>query len=64
MPAQLHLPPVDELRPVIHQHVVLLTSGGTPLAEAVTKACMTVALVYSTELDETLRQATATVSDS
>ncbi|MFO1114457.1 MAG: hypothetical protein U1E28_02135 [Beijerinckiaceae bacterium] len=41
---------LDEIRPLIHQHVVLLTAAGMPPARALAVAAETVVIVHDDEL--------------
>lgn len=52
-----HVPGIDpdDLRPIVHQHVCMLTAAGISPGEALAIAAHVVALVYSKNLEDALR---------
>lgn len=58
------LPDFEELRPIVHQHVAMLTAAGQRPATALAIATMTVALVYSDEFDVAMAEAMKAVSNN
>lgn len=53
---------IEELRPVAHQHMAMLTSSGVSPATALAIAAHVCALVHSACFDEALREAFASIS--
>ena len=54
---------IDELRPVAHQHLSMLTAAGVPPAQALAIAAHVCALIYSGTFDEAIAQAFKLVDD-
>jgi len=54
----------DELRPVVHQHMSMLTSAGVNPTQALAIAAHVCALVYSITFDEALAEAFASIDDN
>jgi hypothetical protein len=54
LPADLNK---EEMRPVAHQHMAMLTSAGIPPAPALAIAAQVCALIYSGEFDRALEVA-------
>jgi hypothetical protein len=48
---------IDDLRPVAHQHLSMLTAAGIPPGEALAIAAHVCALVYSGVFDEAVAEA-------
>ena len=48
---------LDDLRPVIHQHVAMLTSAGISPVKALAIAAHTAALVYSDKCEDAMKLA-------
>lgn len=53
----LDAPKIEELRPVAHQHMSMLTAAGVPPAPALAIAAHVCALVYSGAFDEAVEAA-------
>ena len=55
---------IDDLRPVAHQHISMLTAAGMPPARALAIAAHVCALIYTDVFDEAIAEAFKSIVDS
>jgi len=55
---------IDDLRPVAHQHMSMLTAAGVAPAKALAIAAHVCALIYSGVFDEVIAKAFDSIADS